>query len=382
VLLVLVLMIGLGAVALGGATAGQLTVDERRLRMVAALAIIGALVIGFGVILFFAANWDEIARPLRVALLLVGEAAFFGAGFYLTEVRRAYLHVGHAFVFLGVLLFGASIFLVGQMYHVQAHDPLGFLLWSAGALAVAVLVRSGPIAALAIITFLAWTIHELISLDEVSDQDLARVLPVLFILAGSALYGLGTGLSPRLEALRFVRPMRMLGYATLALGIFALTFRFLFEEAEFDSRGQATNLAVVKVLLWAFAVAAVAGAASIGLRLQSRRTAIYEALTLGAVSILGLIAVYATGSATGYALLFNAALAVVALGAIVAGLINDEVWLANGGIVWVAIDVIARFLDPEWSMLQRATVFLLAGTAILLGAAFLERRRSSITVPP
>ncbi len=380
-LLVLVLMIGLGAVALGGATTGRLSVDERRRRMVAALAIIGALVIGFGVILFFAANWDEIARPLRVALLLVGEVAFFGAGFYLTEVRRAYAHVGHAFVFLGVLLFGASLFLVGQMYHVQAHDPLGFLLWSAGALAVAVLVRSGPIAALAIVTFLAWTIHELIALDQVRDQDLARVLPVLFILAGSALYGLGTGFSPRLEALRFVRPMRMLGFATLGLGIFALTFRFLFE-AELDSRAPATDLAVVKALLWVFAAVAFAGTASIALRLQTRRTAIYEALTLGAVSLLGLIAVYATGSATRYALLFNAALAVVALGAIVVGLINDEVWLANGGISWVAIDVIARFLDPEWSMLQRATVFLLAGSAVLILAAFLERRRPSIPVPP
>jgi uncharacterized membrane protein len=377
VLLVLVLVLGLGSVALAGATAGRLSVDERRVRMVAVLAIIGALVTGFGVILFFASNWSEIARPLRVAVLLVGEVAFFAGGFYLAEVRRAYPHVAHALVFLGTLLFGASVFLVGQMYHVQAHDPLGFLLWSVAALAVAVLVHSGPIAALAILAFIAWTVHELIHLDEISDVDAARLLPVLLALLGSALYGFGTAAQPWLEPIRFARPLRILGYALAALGVFVLTFRFLHE----GSIERAAGPGVVKFLLWGFAAAAFLGAAALLLRTRRRLTSLPEAVALAAICALALLAVYAgENSAAEWALLFNGALAVLALGAILVGLVNDEVWLANAGVVWVALDLVARFLDPEWSMLERATVFLIVGGVVLAGALALERRQALLAL--
>ncbi len=376
-LLVLVLVLGLGAVALAGATAGRLSPEERRTRMVAALAIIGALVIGFGVILFFASNWSEIARPIRVAVLLVAELIFFAAGFYLSEVRRAYPHVAHALFFLATLLFGASVFLVGQMYHVQAHDPLGFLVWSAAALLVALVVRSGPIAALAIVAFIAWIVHELIALDEVSEVDAARLLPVLLTLLGCALYAFGTEGRPWLETARFARPMRLLGYGTVALGVFALSFRVVHE----GSLERTAGPGIVKLLLWSLAAGAFLGAALLALRAKARRTSIPEAVTLAAVSALALLSVYTEqGSDAKWALLFNASLAVLALGAVLVGLANDEIWLANAGVAWVAIDVIARFLDPEWSMLQRATVFVIVGALVLLGAFVLERRRTLLAL--
>jgi Predicted membrane protein (DUF2157) len=55
-----------------------------------------------------------------------GSAVFYTAGFWLLEIRRAPRNVGHGFVFVGAVLFGASLFLVGQMYNVEAHDALGF----------------------------------------------------------------------------------------------------------------------------------------------------------------------------------------------------------------------------------------------------------------
>ena len=366
-----VLVVGLASVALAGAVAGQMAVDERRARIVAVLAIIGALVTGFGVILFFAANWSEIARPLRVAVLLAGEIAFFGSGFYLREVRRAYPHVGHALLFLGTLLFGASVFLVGQMYHVEAHDPLGFLIWSIGALLVGVIVRSGPTASLAILAFLAWGIHELVALEEVNEVDAGRVLPILLALFGATLYGFGTGARAWLEPLRFAWPMRLLGLTAVTFGVFILSFELAHE----GSVEHATQPGIVKLLLWGFSVAAFLGAAAVLLRAPARRTSIPEAVVLAAVAALALITAYTDASDTTYALLFNGALAVLALGAILVGLVNDEVWLANAGVAWVAIDLIARFLDPEWSMLARATVFLVVGLTVLAGAMILERRR-------
>jgi uncharacterized membrane protein len=386
VLLVVVLVIGLGAVAMAAATAGRVPRGERRVRMAAVLAIVGALVLGFGVILFFAANWSDISRWLRLALLMAGMTLLYGLGFYLREVRRENLHVGDTFFFLGTILFGASIFLVGQMYHVQAHDPLGFLIWAIGCLLVGLVTRSGPIAALAILVFLAWVVHELIDLSTTA-EDTAILLPVLLALYGVALYSFGTGAARWLEPLRFERPMRLVGYPLVALGVFVFTFRLVHENAIFKD---ALDLTRAKVLLWGFAAAAFAGCiALVVLRFRSRRSSIPEAAVLAAAALLVLLAVLAPetsssslfddggGSATTYPLVFNALLALIALGAIVVGFYNDEVWLANAGVAWAGIDIIARFFDPQWSMLERSLVFMPVGALVIAGGYMLERRRSS-----
>lgn len=386
-LLVIVLVIGLGAVAMGSATAGRIPAEERPMRIAAVLAIAGALVTGFGVILFFAANWSDVPRWLRVGLLMVGMATLYGLGYYLQEVRRTNLHVGHALIFLGTLLFGASVFLVGQMYHVQAHDPLGFLIWAIGCLLVALLVRSGPIAALGLLVFLAWVLHELVDLSTTA-EDTAVLLPVLLTLYGVVLYTFGTGAARWLVPLRFERPMRMLGYPLVALGVFVFTFRFVHEEATFE---HALDLRPAKFLLWGFAAAAFVGCSTlVALRLRTRRTSILEATVLAVAALLVLLAVLAPevghagfregggGSATAYPIVFNALLALLALGAIIVGFYNDEVWLANAGVVWVGIDVIARFFDPQWSMLERSLVFMPVGLLVIAAAYVLERRRGTL----
>src|SRR6266508_2920838 len=340
---------------MGGATAGRIPPGERRVRMAAVLAIMGALVVGFGIVLFFAANWSDVPRWLRVALLMVGMAALYGLGHYLREVRRANLHVGHALCLL-----------------------------------VALLVRSGPIAALAILVFLAWILHELVDLSTTAEES-AILLPALVAFYGITLYSFGTGAARWLAPLRFERPMRMIGYPLVALGVFAFTFRLVHEDAIFES---ALDPSRAKLLLWGFAASAFAGcAALVALRVRSRRTSLPEAALLAAAALLILLAVLApevshesfdeigTGSATTYPLLFNALLALIALGAIVVGFYDDEVWLANAGVVWVGIDVIARFFDPQWSMLERSLVFMPAGAFVLAVAYVLERRRRPVGAP-
>ena len=49
--------------------------EEPRSRAVAALALIGAIAVGIGVIGFFAANWEGMSHGLRLALLTGAIAA-------------------------------------------------------------------------------------------------------------------------------------------------------------------------------------------------------------------------------------------------------------------------------------------------------------------
>ena len=356
--------------------------SERRFQVVQTLAVIGAVVAGLGVILFFAANWDAIARPARVALLLAALVASYGGGYYLREVRASRPRVGEALMLLGGVVFGASLFLVGQMYHVQAHDPLALLAWALGAGATAAIVRSSPLASLAILSFGAWLGYELAEIGPADDEAIAY-FPVLAVLYGAALYALGTAFASRLGSLGFRGPMRTLGFVLCALGTFVFTFRAVFEA--FDEReplGTGVSLALA-----AMTVVAAAGIAALALE-RGRGTSRWEAAALAGAAALVLLVVLVPestgdsvdleGGAILYPILFNVLLAALALGAILVGYTNDEVWLVNMGIAWVAIDVLARYVDVFWDLLPRSFVFLGVGMLILALAFVLERQRTRL----
>jgi uncharacterized membrane protein len=143
-------------------------------------------------------------------------------------------------------------------------------------------------------------------------------------------------------------------------------------------------LAVLAVL----GVAAVAG--SLALLVAPRRpTRTWEAGALLAASALSILVVAVpekvdnsgyefASSAVVYPILFNLLMVGIAVGAIVAGYLNDEVWLVNTGIGFVAADAIARYFDIFWRLMPRSLVFIGFGL-LLLGLAFgLERQRSKL----
>ena len=344
---------------------------ERRGLVVQTLAYVGAIVAGLGVILFFAANWDAIPRPTRVVALLATIAAAYGAGYVLRHARATRPHVGEALLLLGAITFGASLFLVGQMYHVQAHDPFAFLLWAAAALPTAAVVRSRWIAALGLVTISAWLIHESV---EIAEGEAWGYVPTLLALYGGALYGFGTAFRERLSA-TFAWPMRVLGAVFLPAGLFVFTFQgFIAELARRESLSGWVELGLAALTLLA-----VAGAAALATD-RTRATARWEALALAGTVAVVLAAVF-FASADDPVLLpvvANLLMAAVALGAILVGYATEEGWLVNLGIALVGIDVFARYFDLFWDLLPRSFVFLGAGVLLLALAWLLERQRGRL----
>ena len=351
--------------------------EAPRSRAAAALAVIGALAVGFGVIGFLAANWEELPHAARLALLTLAVAGAYAAGYWLRERTNRLPRLGEALHLLGVLLFGASLFLVGQMYHVEAHDPLALLIWAAAATAIAVIVSSPVIAVAALLIFSGWIAFEAGTALEDADEGPAA-LAVLAVFYGGALYALGTVALRRvrqawLDETGFAFSARRLGLVVGAAGVFVFTFREAAEELE-GAAGELGGALEAGFLL--LAVLALAGAAVLA-RLD-RRTGAYEAAVLaGAVGSL-LVAVYGGGSGTLYALLFNLLFAAVALGAIYAGYVNDEPWLVNLGVVLVAVDLVARYFDVFWSALPRSAGLIGAGLLVLAIAYLLERQRKRL----
>ena len=393
------LVVGGGGVALGaarpygreldeGVEAGVLTPEqadalrsrravalarERRERAAKALGILGAAALGVGVILFFAANWDEISKPLRVAILAAGLVAFYSAGFWLLEARRAYRNVAHGFVFVGAILFGASLFLVGQMYNVETHDPLGFLIWAGGALATALFFRSKPAAGLFVLAFEAWIVHEVVEQD--TEFDSLVFIPYVLALYGLALYAVGTAGARWLDRFRLTGALRVVGFGLAALMTFVLSFRY--PHLTEGERPEGLPLAIVLVT----AAVALAGAAVLAVTATpaSRRV---EALVLAAATALVLLATFLPEDPEGdrfafeakvYPLLFAALLVIVAAGAIVVGSLRDEMWLTSAGVSVAALAIIGHFLDVAWDRLPRSAVFAAVGALALATAAALER---------
>ena len=351
--------------------------EKQRGRATEALAVIGGVAIGVGVIGFVAANWDGLSHPLRLLLLSLAIAGSYGAGFQLRDRTDAAPRVGEALYLVGVLAFGASLFLVGQMYNVQAHDPLALLLWAGGAVATALIVRSRAIAAVAVAIFTAWVGFEFgLALDDTGEEFAA--FPVVAVLYGGALYGIATAAQARireewLARSGFTEAARGLGLPIAAAGLFVFTF----SEAAVELGAAGDELD--GMLLGAFALlslVALAGAA--GLAVSGRPSGRSEAALLAAVVATLLVATFAGGNGDLYAVVFNLLFAAVALGTIYAGYLSDEPWLVNLGVLMVAVDVIARYFDVFWSALPRSLGLIGAGLVVLAIAFFLERQRKRL----
>ena len=102
----------------------------------ALITAIGAMIFGLGIILFFAYNWSEMSKFTKLALVFgaLGLAHFAGILLRFSKSGR-YASIEGLHV-LGTMLFGAAIFLIAQIYHIDEHYPTAFLVWGLAAMAL------------------------------------------------------------------------------------------------------------------------------------------------------------------------------------------------------------------------------------------------------
>ena len=123
-----------------------------------ALAVLGAILLGFAAMSFIAANWEAMSKLAKLTLIFGGIAASYGAAY---ELFRRKLDVfAHAAVLAGVALFGGAIMLIAQMYHMDGHPPDAVWLWALGALAAGWLLRSNPALAASVVLICVWSFME------------------------------------------------------------------------------------------------------------------------------------------------------------------------------------------------------------------------------
>lgn len=95
---------------------------------------IGAILVGLGILSFIASNWNGISHFLKL-LIIFGVFIGTNAAGYLLSDRNP--RTGRSLLYLGTLVYGAGIFLIGQMYNFGGDFAAAFLLWSLGVLPMA-----------------------------------------------------------------------------------------------------------------------------------------------------------------------------------------------------------------------------------------------------
>jgi len=124
---------------------------------------IGAIVFGLGVILFFAFNWSEFSKVAKLAIILIALLSSHAIGFVIGIKRPEHTHLVEGFHLLGTMMFGAGIWLIAQIYHINEHYPTAFLIWGLGALAFAWILPSVSQGVLACVLISVWGLAEVLN---------------------------------------------------------------------------------------------------------------------------------------------------------------------------------------------------------------------------
>ena len=353
--------------------------------LVTGLSIIGVVLVGLGVIFFFAANWDGIDRWPKLAIILASIFLAHGLGYYL-RYHRDYQRVGSAMVLLACIIYGAGVHLVGQVYNVDVNDPRLMLFWFLGVLPLVYIVKSQPIQFLGLVLFFlavgfrlpGWT-------DDVSRGE-AVLGASLFLILGLFILALGR-MKEEIAALRpYSEVFELVGMITALGAVFVLTFKdVLSSDGGLFVQGD-TEIAFRIVIVAAGALTLALVLSTAWLHRRNEQSFTLNGIEGVAIVVL-LAAAYVVMGVDGdldgngdvlFTVVFNALLALALLGVLVSGYLRGKEAWVNIGLAFIGINIIARYFEYSWDLLDRSLIFVAAGVILLLGGYLVERGRQAM----
>jgi uncharacterized membrane protein len=359
-----------------------------------ALPLLAAILIGLGVLTFVASNWQELGAFAKMAIIFTSLAAAYAGGESLR--RRGYDRIGLALTAVGIMIFGAGFFLIGQMYHLSANPVNAFYLWLIGAVTMTWHYRSRFLAFLSVVI---WFVSALYGADN-GDRDPQTIglfyllfavgiaplawrfhsrwitIPAWGVLYAYALYDLrhvGEGMvfptvvtafllaSLLLEKLHepFAHTIRMLGYLAISI----LGILVIFAEGEWlGSVNTADTWLSVIALLLAAAYAFLA-------RKRGRME-----LTVDLIPLAAFLVIYWAGWGSASVLMI-VALFLFSIGLVLGGERVREIGRINVGAVLFGLTCLVGYVNFAWEFLDKSLFFLLGGILLLVISFFLERQR-------
>jgi uncharacterized membrane protein len=381
---------------------------------------LGALLVGGGITLLLAHNWEQLGRPARTAMsfaLLLAAQALAGWTLWRRRGSQAWIEGSGLFLALAVV---SVMMLIGQTYHMTG-DLEGLLLaWIVLIAPLVYLMSSRGVTALVWAGSTWWFLHG-------SWWDPSLLRPALYvILTGStvpflvrlwrrhraeppaALIGWAVAGSLLVAGIRLLNllgadlwipfyagtlgtfyvaglaaadrmpdgstwwknPFHTAGAIGLAILFFNLGFLEVWrDEWAFDAT-RLENLVIMMVIALGLCAVATLGA----IRLLKTRK-IHQA-ALAFLPAVAVIAWLLQSAGPGYAaVLTNLAALAAGLTVCISGARQGRLGTANGGLILVLAILAARFFDAEVSFIVRGVGFILLGLGLLGVNVLILRRR-------
>lgn len=389
---------------------------DGRNRLVAALLILGAALLGAGVILFFASNWQYIHKWAKVAIVFCALLSFHLSS-HLAEKSRPRL--GAALALLGCLMYGSGIWLVAQIFHISSHFPNGILLWLIGTLPAAFLLRQRIILALSALLLGGWVAAEHTYSPLILGSGavlyaavfhLTYALRCPFSLAASLaganafiaiqtlmLYNIASGAKAYFLAPAIILPVSLL--TALLAGHPANKERYFFS-AVFSSVGVIGAGASLYAMsfeyfagglsrlhdqghaAWPLAVLCLVPALS-GFYLAARqdgglsRAGKDSLAWLAGLALAPAVLIIPAGE-TGLMVFLNLFMFAWALAVMYLGYRKQSGLHFTAGIMFFTFYTITEYFNLFWRMLPKSLFFIAGGAVLMAGGALLERRRRKL----
>ena len=121
-------------------TAGE-SAGRQQSRAVFTLMGLAGLLVGLGVLLLIGYNWESMPAGLKLVVIFGTVLGTYATGFYLRYTREAPV-ASEVVFFMGCLFYGAGIWLVAQIFHVNANYPDGMWWWALGVLPFALCLNT------------------------------------------------------------------------------------------------------------------------------------------------------------------------------------------------------------------------------------------------
>jgi uncharacterized membrane protein len=143
--------------------AGELA-ERGRSRAVFVLMAAAATLVGLAALLLIGYNWDQLDRWTKLAIVLGVIGLTHATGFHL-RYRRNIGTLSENIFFLGCLFYGAGIWLVAQVFHINSHYPDGVWWWAIGVLPFALCLETRLLHALLVGLLAVWAGMEVLNFD-------------------------------------------------------------------------------------------------------------------------------------------------------------------------------------------------------------------------
>jgi len=360
----------------------QKSKEEMSNKFIVAISTIGAILLGIGAILFVASNWREIPDLMKVLILLGSTFGAYYLGYLLKYDKKNLPKVGVSLFFLGALLFGASIFLIAQIYHINANAHSLVLIWLIGVLPLVYAFRSEPIAALSSLLFFIW-IGLFIFRGGRFDEDIFFSFPVIYLSAGTLLFSIGGLHYLKPQLIKIARIFRIFGIKIAMLSLFLLTFKFFsgyIDSYWFRNSRMLEDLSsqlIIGIVL--FSILAIIGLI-VNLLFnpsQSKTNSFENGAALGLLGFTLLFFFFPAESSV-YTVIYNLLFAGLTIFLIYIGYQRSDIKIVNIGIFWLSVFIFAKYFDFFWDLMNRSILFIVGGLILVLGGIAMERKRRQI----